>query len=416
MPALLANLGSPEMDRLAVELAARGELLGLVRRYANLQRPWERALAGLPLLGKAYASTLGRRVPPKGLEPALVIEAGVAADFAFALTNRLHRMSPGFAASKSRELLQKVEAAVAEEAARQAPRAGVVVANYHVAEPAFRAARAAGVPTVLNYPIAHHRWQYRYYAEQAKRRPEYAAALPRFGNQAQHGALLDREIELADVILVGSGYVRDTFVEEGVDASKLRVIPYGADPGRFQPPAEPRPADRFHVVLVGQLGERKGLSYLLDAFDALPGAGHSLQLVGDFVAGAEVYGTRQTPYSHTSNIPQALLPKVFQGADVFVLPTLVEGMPMVVLEAMACGLPVIGTPHGPSEVVRDGIDGIIVPPGDAEALRAALQRLKEDPMLRAEMGRNARERASTFTWERFARLAADAVLAEARST
>jgi glycosyltransferase involved in cell wall biosynthesis len=77
-------------------------------------------------------------------------------------------------------------------------------------------------------------------------------------------------------------------------------------------------------------------------------------------------------------------------------------MPLIVLEAMACGLPVIVTANGPGDIVRDGVDGFIVPSHDAAAIAGRLERLYRDPQLRFAMGRSARERASEFSWSTYA--------------
>jgi len=408
--ALLVSLSAPEMDRLAVELGVRGALQGLVRRYANKRRWWERAVARLPFLGKGYAGTLGRRLPPAGLDAGLVIEAGVLADFAAAMVNRAGRHHSDAVLGLSKWLLAATEASVAEAASRYVVNADCVVGSYHVAYPAFRRAQALGRRTFLNYPIAHHRWQYRFYAAQAQRRPEFAAALPRFGDVDRHAAMLDREIELADTILVGSRFVRDTFVSEGIPAERLHVIPYGADPDRFTPAVEPQAGDQpFRVLFVGQIGERKGMSYLLDAYAAFRKPDTELHLVGNFVGGSEVYERYRGLYRHTAHVPQAQLPELFRAADVFVLPSLVEGMPMVVVEAMACGVPVIVTPHGPADVVRDGVDGYVVPVCDSEAILDRLERMYADRRQLTQMGRAAREHAERWTWQRYATAAADLV-------
>ena len=91
------------------------------------------------------------------------------------------------------------------------------------------------------------------------------------------------------------------------------------------------------------------------------------------------------------------------------LPTLIEGMGLVVLEAMACGLPVIVSPNGPGDIVRDGIDGFIVPIRDSKAIADKLELLRTDENLRQQMGLCARRRALEFTWDRYARAASDAV-------
>jgi glycosyltransferase involved in cell wall biosynthesis len=410
---LLVNLGSPELDHLAIELAARGELHGVVRRYVNKGRSWERMLASLPLVGRAYTATLGRRLPPSGLDGDRVIEAGRVADFGFALVSRLSRIWPGIATGLARRLLARTEKSVAQDACDHVPRVDIVVANYHVALPAFTLARSVGRRTILNYPIAHHRWQYRYYSEQAIRRPAYAAALPSFGDVEEHAAALDLEIEMADTILVGSQFAHDTFVSEGIPSEKIRIIPYGVDISRFVPREAARPAAQpFRVLYVGQIGERKGASYLLEAFKSFQKPDTELHLVGDYVGDGAVYGRFASLFRHTPNMPQVMLPKAFQEADVFVLPTLVEGMGMVVLEAMACGLPVIVTSRGPSEVVRHEVDGFVIPACDSDAIAMRLQQLYEDRELLRRQGANAREQAARWSWKRYAKTAADAVLAD----
>ncbi len=409
--ALVVSLSAPELDRLAAALAARGALAGLVRRYLNKQRSWERALERLPVVRGMYSATLGRRRALPGVDRDLVVEAGVPADFAAAVVNRLGRRTPALVTPLSRRLLASTERAVAHAASRLVEAGQTVVGSYHVALPAFAAARRLGVRTVLNYPIAHHRWQYELFAAQAARKPEVAAALPAFGDVAAHAALLDREIALADDILVGSSFVRDTFVAQGIDARKVRVIPYGVDAARFTPAPRAARGRAFRVLFVGQLGERKGLSYLLDAYRAFRKPDTELHLVGNFVTGAEVYRPHAGLFRHTPNVPQAELPALFHAADVFVFPSLVEGMPLVVLEAMACGLPVIVTPCGTTDIVRDGVDGFIVPAGDAAAIAVRLEQVYGDPELERTLGENARARAEQWPWQRYARGAGDFVLA-----
>ena len=404
---LLVSHGAPEMDHLAVELAARHALLRVVRRYVNKGRRWERMLEWLPLIGSA----LGRRLPPDGLRPELICEAGIATDFACALAHRLEQQLLRLDARTSGVLQFMTERAVARAATHLVGRAEQVVASYHVALPVFRRARALGRRTLLNYPVAHHRWQYRFYDEEADRNPRFASALPRFGDRERHGSHLDREIELAELILVGSRFARDSFVAHGIAAERLRVIPYGADTQHFWPPPQPRRRPSpFRVLFVGQIGERKGISYLLQAYRRFCKVDTELHLVGDFVPGAEVYLPFRDLYRHTAHVPQSQLPEVYRAADVFVFPTLVEGLGMVVLEAMACGLPVIVTPRGPDEVVRDGVDGYVVPAGDSTAIIEALERLYADVELRLQLGRNARSQAERWSWARYASAAADSVL------
>jgi glycosyltransferase involved in cell wall biosynthesis len=87
--------------------------------------------------------------------------------------------------------------------------------------------------------------------------------------------------------------------------------------------------------------------------------------------------------------------------DIFVFPSLVEGMPLTLLEAMATGMPVVTTnTSGMADVVEDGVDGLLVPGADAESLRAAIERLCGCVKLRKELGRAGREKMRRYTWTR----------------
>jgi glycosyltransferase involved in cell wall biosynthesis len=97
--------------------------------------------------------------------------------------------------------------------------------------------------------------------------------------------------------------------------------------------------------------------------------------------------------------PVALAERVayFQRADIFILPTYAEGLPIAVLEAMAAGLPIITTPVGGiPELIEDGVDGLLIQPGDVQALAARIALLLGDAELRRQLGQRAQRRASDF--------------------
>jgi glycosyltransferase involved in cell wall biosynthesis len=261
---------------------------------------------------------------------------------------------------------------------------------------------------VLSYPIAHNRFQSRLYAEEAQLAPEFAEALPRIDLlPPEYSDRLEAECDMADLILVGSTFVRRSFLEMGFDTRKVIVTPYGVDTQRFTPAATARRDSIFRVLFVGQIGQRKGMSYLFEGFRRFRRADTELHVVGSYGAGHQVYRRYAELYQHTPHVPQRDLPALYQQADVFVLPSLIEGMPLVVLEAMACGVPVITTTHGPGDIVRDGVDGFFVPIRDPEAIAQRLEQLYLDPGLRLQLGQNARAQALRHTWAHYADRAAD---------
>jgi glycosyltransferase involved in cell wall biosynthesis len=408
---LMANLSAPELTHLAAELACRGDLMRYVRRYANQNRWWERLLRQIPGAGPAYARTLGLRLPPEGLQRCQLVEAGVLQDFAAALLNRSalpRRLRSGLADRFNRGAFR----AVGARASQLAEGARTVVAGAGTAYPLFRAVAGAGIPRVLNYPSAHHSFQRRFFRSVAEQQPEFSML-----NESVDGpdspatdAVLDAECKMADLILAGSTFARRSFIEEGLPPDRVVAIPYGVDVSRFTPGPRVRNDGRFRIVYVGRISQRKGIGYLLQAYDRFRRSDTDLQLVGNIVGDARCLAPHAASFTHTPHLPNHELVQVYRDADLFVFPSLLEGMGLVALEAMACGCPVVVTHNGPGDVVRDGIDGLVVRAGEVDALARAMERIYEDRDLRKSMAVAARQQAEQYAWSRYRKHAADAVL------
>ena len=401
--ALVVNFNSPELNNLAMALAQSQTLTRYVRPYINKGRTWERALGALPMLGKVYASTFGRRRLNDPALARLTHEAGIAADLCAAALGRLHSIPANLRLGWTHQLHKSLRSAVANAASPFATQADCVVAYEGFALPSFEAVRKSGSgKAVLNYPVAHHRQRRKVRLEEIEREPLFASTWPDFDDwPAGHEACLDEEIAIAHGILVGSGYARDSFVAEGVDPARIQVVPYGVDLETFKPALHPSTRSTFEVIYAGQLTQRKGLSYLLRGYRKFRRLDSRLTLVGSTVGDVQVLQTYAKHFRHFAHQTRPALAQMYRDSDVFVFPTLIEGMPLVVLEAMACGLPVIVTANGPADIVRDGIDGFIIPQRDEDAISGCLERLYRDRRLRAQMGRNAAARAREFGWEAY---------------
>jgi glycosyltransferase involved in cell wall biosynthesis len=184
-------------------------------------------------------------------------------------------------------------------------------------------------------------------------------------------------------------------------AGRCTVVPLSVDPAPFAgaDPLVP-PAARPTLLFVGRHRHYKGVDDLLRA---LPGLDARLLIGGDgpLRAGWEQLARELGLSDHvqfTGSVSDADLPRLYASADIFVLPanSRAEAFGKVLLEAMASGLPCVTTEvgTGTSFVVQDGITGLVVPPRDPAALHAALQRLLDDPALRAKMGAAGRERVT----------------------
>jgi glycosyltransferase involved in cell wall biosynthesis len=212
---------------------------------------------------------------------------------------------------------------------------------------------------------------------------------------------------LADRLIAVSDYVRDFTVESFpfMNAKKFVVIHNGVDHGKFSEDFHPEelrkelgidPA-RIVIGFVGRLVEQKGVGYLLQAARLLSSIYTDLQfvIVGD--GGLRQQLEAQAAQSGLSNVLfvgyQRDIPPYMQMFDVFVLPSLWEGLPVSALEAMAAARPVVATRvSGTSEVVVEGVTGFLVEPRNAEQLEDRLARLIEDANLRTLMGTAGRKR------------------------
>jgi glycosyltransferase involved in cell wall biosynthesis len=214
---------------------------------------------------------------------------------------------------------------------------------------------------------------------------------------------VQQERKGADYIFVPSQFVVECLVENGVEPDRIVLIPYGADTTRFQPLAHA--VDRpFRCLFVGLIGFRKGIRYLLDAWRELDLPDAELVLVGAAGPhGEDLLRERDPSVRWVGQVPFYEVHRWFQESDVFLFPSLSEGSAMVTYQAMAAGLPVVTTLNSGS-VVRDGVDGFIVPPRDPVTLAARIRYLQLNPEERSEMGRAGRRRISeTFTWGHYRR-------------
>ena len=286
-------------------------------------------------------------------------------------------------------------------------RPAAVVCYDTSAQRTFERAKSLGISCVLDQSIAHLRTGLRLLREEAELQPDFADSLPTkvpewLVEQCSQEALL------AECVLSPSEYVRQSLIANGVEPTRIVAVPFGVDPEQFQP-GGPRLEKTFRVLFVGQLSQRKGIKYLLEAFRDLRLPGAELVLVGSIVGSGRGLQCYRDVFQHIPNVPHSEVHQWFERADIFVYPSLHEGSALAIYEAMACGLPVITTPNSGS-VVQDGIHGYIVPLRDVELLKEKILLLYENRELCQEMSRKARLRAEEFTWAAYRRRLALVVL------
>src|SRR5438309_682111 len=206
------------------------------------------------------------------------------------------------------------------------------------------------------------------------------------------------EYDLATLLLVLSERAADTFRESGMPKEKLFYLPRGVDVQRFKPG---KPPPIFRAIFSGALIERKGIHHLLEAWHRLNLKDAELWLLGSIHEEAKPHlkkfwrGNIRT-IGFAGDVETYL-----SQATIHIFPSQLEGSAKVTYEAAACGLPQVVTRES-GDVVRDGIEGIIVSPGDVNAIAGAIEYFYQHPGIVSEMSIAARKRVvENFTWDHF---------------
>jgi len=355
--------GETHLRRLGGALVAAGDRATVVTRRGEIAWPETEEVDGIRVL----------RVPPPGP----------------GRTGKYRMVSPAFRAVR-----------------REAARHDVLVVRSPrvLGLPGLVAARLAGLPVVL----------------QPETNGEIDGTAFTFGKPWASGPagravragawLRNRLLRDADAFVAMSRAIRDEMVACGVPPERAFLIPHGVDVERFRPAAAgERVALRASlglphgllVVYTGRLLRGKGLDTLLDAFDPIAGGRGDVHLVLVGEGGGQSLSVEDELRARAAVAPLAGR-VVFAGrvedvsgwlraSDVFVFPSLFEGLGISLVEALACGLPAVGSRTGGIvDVIDDRRSGWLAPPGDAPALEAALRALLDDEAARAEMGRAGR--------------------------
>jgi colanic acid/amylovoran biosynthesis glycosyltransferase len=187
------------------------------------------------------------------------------------------------------------------------------------------------------------------------------------------------------------------------------VLPMGADVDTVRAAAAGVTRVPGRVIFVGRLVEKKGAGFLVEAFRRLvernPDAGYSLQMIGDGPLRAELEAAADgLPVVFSGALGRDDLSEAYAAAQVAVFPSVPaasgdqDGLPVAMLEAMSLGCSIVASRlPGIDEALTDDDSGLLVPPGDADALADALGRLLGDDALRARLGRSARERSEEYS-------------------
>lgn len=219
-------------------------------------------------------------------------------------------------------------------------------------------------------------------------------------------------LQTEDLRLWASGWLRE---------EQIKVIPNPVTkpPDEGANPLDFLKDDRKTIVAMGRFAHQKGFDMLLEAFSKVDRTGWKLLLIGDGALRKDLEDLRKTLLLDDDVLMPGIIREpapVLRKCDLFVMSSRYEGFPNALCEALACGLPVISfnCPSGPGDIIRNEIDGALVPDGDVGALAETMKRLMKDDAKRKSMSEKAVEISNRFSPERIMKMWDDVINESAR--
>src|SRR3989338_2527502 len=261
-----------------------------------------------------------------------------------------------------------------------------------------------GKISVVDQHDIHYSLAERLLREEQELHPEFASSIPYLPPLWSYLNCVKHELDLADFILVPSSFSLKSHLDGGIPQEKLILMLHGMNPPHDNVCPSKREGGKFRILFVGTLTQRKGLKYLLEAVKQLHSSQIELILIGDCMAEERALAPYRDFFRYIPYVPYSKLKDHFDHAHLLVLPSIFDAFGLVALDAMAAGLTVIVSEHtaAGSDIVRNGIDGFVVPIRDPEAIKREILTLYENENLRRQMGFNASERAKEFSWDTYA--------------
>ena len=267
----------------------------------------------------------------------------------------------------------------------------------------FEKAKRQGTITLLENPARHPRHWHQAGVEECQRfgipPRECSAAL-----SAELIRRIEREFEICDRIVVPSTVSQRSFTEFGL-GEKAVVVKTAVDTEMFSPRPQPLEREVFRACFVGRVELAKGAGYLLQAWKRLALPKAELLLVGDVKPEMNSLwrACADSTVRAAGILPPEMVAECYRKSDVFVFPSVNEGLAQVLLEAMSSGLPLVASDgSGADDLITDGKEGFIVPVRDVDRLAEAILWCYQHRDEGQAMGRAARAKVeSEFTLEHY---------------
>lgn len=267
----------------------------------------------------------------------------------------------------------------------------------------FASAKELGIKCYYELPIAYWKTVHQLLHEEAIRYPEWAGTLLATRDGPIKCARKHAELEMADVVVCPSDFVKRSLPEEIKAKKECKVIPYGAPlPWLTRNPPTRTYNDPIKTLFIGSFSQRKGLADIFEAFKEIPPSMASLTLLGTPIFPLKFYKNKMPNCNFLSSVPHQEVLQIMQTHDLLLLPSIIEGRALVQLEALGCGLPILITPNtGGEDMLNDHQNGFIIPIRSPKAIYEKIKWLFDHQQYLPELRRNARRSAERYSWFHF---------------
>jgi glycosyltransferase involved in cell wall biosynthesis len=279
----------------------------------------------------------------------------------------------------------------------------IVYGYFDTALHSFREAKRLGIRTVYELPTPHWQWVEELCLRERERLPLWSETMHSNDDFRLVAAQRDEELELADLVVVPSNLVKESLLKYKNISAKIEVVPYGcSDNAGGETGKLNCVSGKLKLLFVGRLSQTKGLADLLEACSTLQ---NEVTLT---IAGEDQYGMSarfdSTFVKYEGQVSNSQVLELMREHDVFVLPTLFEGLSIAILEAMSAGMAVVTTKNsGLVGIVDSGREAILIDPGDVVQLRGSIESLLRRRDLVTELGGAAARWAAVHGWANYRR-------------
>ncbi|WP_072530990.1 glycosyltransferase family 4 protein [Bacteroides ilei] len=287
---------------------------------------------------------------------------------------------------------------------------GGVYAYEDLALESFRTAKDNNIKCLYDLPIGYWRAMRSLLDEEREKNPEWAVTLGGFNDSSKKLQRKDEELRLADKIYVASSFTKKTLEMYPGKLADIEVIPYGFPPVNNERKYDNIMDRKIRVLFVGNLSQRKGISYFFDSIKGLDDKIEATVVGRGNIDSSKALKESLSKVNYIPSLPHNEILKLMSNHDLFIFPSLFEGFGLVITEAMSQGTPVITTDRTcGADIITNGVDGWVIQAGTSEPLKKLLHKFINDPIILVNAGKKAMETASKRPWSVYEKELAESV-------